>query len=206
MVARVVLVNYKKFPWPLHTRRYMYAEAFQRNRQTYLKVLLHVFLLPIRTAHCETEGQPINQQREKYMSLLKTLTKTYNTANPESIKEDFKSSVIVATGKDNITHTDVADLVSLYAQYSICYLQAVAMTLDEPVGMQSTMKFMNSLIAEFVHAAQLHYYHMEGNYSIVDKAIQVALDGDGYISQDAVLEIVGDIELSHAEEEFEEVE
>ena len=140
------------------------------------------------------------------MSLLKTLTKTYNMANPESIKEDFKSSVIIATGKDNITHTDVADLVSLYAEYSVCYLQAVAMTLDEPVGMQATMKFMNSLIAEFVHAASLHYYHMEGNYSIVDKAIQIALDGDGHISQEAVENIIGDIELSHVEEEIEEVE
>ena len=134
------------------------------------------------------------------MSLLKTLTKTYNMANPESIKEDFKSSVIISADSENVTPTQVADLVALYAEYSICYLQAVAMTLDEPVGMQATMKFMNSLIAEFVHSASLHYYHMEGNYSIVDKAIQVALDGDGHISTEEVEDIIGDIELSHMED------
>jgi len=135
------------------------------------------------------------------MSLLKTLTKTYNMADPQSIKEDFKSSVIIAADSERVTPTQVADLVSLYTEYSICYLQAVAMTLDEPVGMQSTMKFMNSLIAEFVSKADLHYYHMEGSYSIVDKAIQKALDGDGHISVEEVETIVGDIELSYVEEE-----
>ena len=140
------------------------------------------------------------------MSLLKTLTKTYNMASPESIKEDFKSTVIMSADSDNVTDTQVADLVSLYTEYSICYLQAVAMTLDEPVGMQATMKFMNSLIAEFMHSASLHYYHKEGSYSIVDKAIQKALDGDGHIDIEEVKLLIGEIELSYVEEPEEELE
>ena len=122
-------------------------------------------------------------------------------ADPESIKEDFKSTVIIASDSEVVTDTQVADLVSLYVEYSICYLQAVAITLDDPVGMQSTMKFMNSLIAEFMHAASLHYYHKEGNYSVVDKAIQQALDGDGHISVEEVKLLIGEIELSYVEEE-----
>lgn len=137
------------------------------------------------------------------MSLLKTLTKAYHLASPESIKEDFKSSVILATEGDTVTPKQVSELVSLYTEYSICYLQSVAMTLDEPQGMASTMKFMNSLIAEFMNKANLHYFHMEEGYSIVDKAIQVALDGNGHISEVEVEEIIGEIELSYVEPEEE---
>lgn len=134
------------------------------------------------------------------MSLLKTLTNNYKMDDAADIKDAFKSAIIEATENENITPTNVADLVSLYAEYSVSYLQEVAMTLDEPVGMQATMKFMNSLIAEFMHSAKLHYYHMEGNYSIVDKAVQKALDGDGHITLEEVENIIGDIELSHIQD------
>ena len=139
------------------------------------------------------------------MSLLKTLTNTYTMASPESIKEDFKYSTIIAAESDNVTDTQVAALIALYTEYSICYLQAVAITLDDPVGMQSTMKYMNSLIAEFMHAASLHYYHKEAGYSVIDKAIQQALDSEGTISIEEVKVLMGEIELSYVEEE-EEVE
>jgi hypothetical protein len=63
------------------------------------------------------------------------------------------------------------------------------------------MKFMNSYIAEACNVTGLHYFHMEGTFSIVDKAVQGALDNGGTISTEAVKAIIEEIEESYIQDE-----
>jgi alpha-N-acetylglucosamine transferase len=68
------------------------------------------------------------------------------------------------------------------------------------------MKFMNSYIVSFLHELELHYYDKEQGYSVIDKAVQAALDNEGTVSVKEISNIVEEIEASYVEEDVEDVE
>lgn len=138
------------------------------------------------------------------MSLLKSydLVRKEPAMNNEDIKGAFLD--IIATADGNYTQTDVVALLTLYTAISINYIEEVATSLTDNVPLSSTLKFMNSYIAELVHKANLHYYHKEDGYSIVDKPIQFALDNGGLVTTEYVEECISEIEGSYFEEEYED--
>lgn len=139
-----------------------------------------------------------------------SLIKAYNlqlegNRDLSDIKTDFLLALEAAMmDTSNFTKEDIASLIKYYTEYSVEYLQTVAQTLEEPYDASSTMKFMNSYIASLMHEAKLHYYNKEKGYSIIDKAVQHALDNQGLISEAEIFEIFGEIEASYIEEELEE--
>ena len=139
------------------------------------------------------------------MSLLKVYRNELLSRPLESILGDFKDAFHVGAS-DRFTKDDVITLVAFYAEFGVAYLQYVSETFEEPEGSQQTMKFMNSLIAEAVHEAGLHYYDKERGYSIVDKAVQAAIDNGGIPLTSDVRKIVQEIEESHIEETFEDMD
>jgi hypothetical protein len=108
--------------------------------------------------------------------------------------------------KEEVTQEDVLALVAFYAEYGVSYMTMIATSLEEPRGASETMKFMNSLIAEAVTAAGLHYFNLERGFSIVDKAVQSALDNGGVPSTQAIMDIIKEIEDSYIEPDVEEEE
>lgn len=140
------------------------------------------------------------------MSLIKAFKNTNSVRTFAPIMTDFKMALEAAMMDDKMTAEDVALLTSYYAEYSVSYLTYVATSLTEPKDASQTMKFMNSYIAETCNAAGLHYFHMEGTFSIVDKAVQGALDNGGTISTEAVKAIIAEIEESYVEDEIPEEE
>jgi hypothetical protein len=138
------------------------------------------------------------------MSLFKAynLVRTAPALDNVDIKGTFLD-VIAMTGEE-VTRENVVALVSLYTSYSINYLEAVATSLEDFPEASASMKFMNSYIAEAVHKAGLHYYHMEGSHSIIDKPIQFALDNGGVVTTAYVEECIQEIEDSYIEPEVEE--
>ena len=63
------------------------------------------------------------------------------------------------------------------------------------------MKFMNSYIATFVTEAGFHYYNKEQGFSIIDKAVQAALDTNGVVSEEQIDDFITEIEDSYVEVE-----
>lgn len=98
----------------------------------------------------------------------------------------------------------VAVLVNLYTDYACEYLRISALTLKQPEGSDDTMKLMNSIIAEFVHLAHLHYFDLERGYSIIDKALQNKLDNNENACSGDVLKVIEEIEASYAEQQEDE--
>ncbi len=149
------------------------------------------------------------------MSLLKAYHIELDPARTlELIKADFTSSlegVMTEIDKKQFvheTHEDalLAGMIALYAEYSVAYLHAVATTLEEPKNASDSMKFMNSYIVSFLHELELHYYDKEQGYSVIDKAVQAALDNEGTVSVKEISNIVEEIEASYVEEDVEDVE
>jgi len=140
------------------------------------------------------------------MSLLKARVMYSNLpiSDTSVIRNEFLDLV------DNILSTDtkiasteqIVNIVQLYIEASINYLIDAA-CLNDNADLHSTMKFMNSYLAEFMHGSGLHYFHQEG-MTIVDLAMQEALDNGGILSSDVAQDIIARIEGSYAEEVEEE--
>lgn len=135
-----------------------------------------------------------------------SLLKAYNL-NPSDL------TVYEMTAKFSDIYQDLADekkfdavsvavLVNIYTDYACEYLRVSARTLTAPPEFDQTMKFMNSIIAEFVHLAGLHYFDLDRGYSIIDKALQKKLDNRG--GNVDVLAIIEEIEASYAEPQEDE--
>lgn len=127
-------------------------------------------------------------------------------ADLELLEENFLEVVGNIADTDKADMADVIAMVTIYASYSCNYLQYVATSLRDDPETSQTMKFMNSYIAETVSKAGLHYYNKEHGYSIIDKAVQAALNGDGTVSCGEVTEFIEEIEQSYVEPEIEEYE
>ena len=143
------------------------------------------------------------------MSLLKAYMNTKTVRPRSEVVVDFKTMIEACVLSDIITKEDVATAIAFYAEYSLAYLTEVSQTLEDPVGAGSAMKFMNSYIAEFTNKAGLHYFDLDKGYSVVDKAVQLALDVGGFPPVVDVVAIIDAIEESYVEvlpEDFEELE
>lgn len=137
-----------------------------------------------------------------------SLFKAYNLVRTEAPLDnnDLKGTfldIIAMTGEE-VTEEQVVALISIYTAYSINYLEGVATSLEDFPEASASMKFMNSYIAEAVHKAGIHYYHMEGSHSIIDKPIQYALDNGGVCTTEYIQECIKEIEDSYIEPEIEE--
>ena len=144
------------------------------------------------------------------MSLLKAYHIQLDPARTlELIKADF-TAVIAAVMEGTKNGTKfwkeelLAHLVIYYTEYSVTYLNHVSINLDEPSEATESMKFMNSYIVSLIHEAKLHYYDHAQGFSVIDKAVQKALDNHGFLTVSDVTEIFGVIEASYIEEEPEE--
>jgi len=146
------------------------------------------------------------------MSLLKGYN-SLNTRKRSEVQEDFLLTIDKMMAEPQpedetelclIAEDTLLELVQLYAEYSVSYLRDVAQTLTEPKDANNTMKFMNSYIAEVTNRAGVHYFNAEQGYSIIDKAVQLALDNNGLVTHDEVQDIINDIEESYVEETEEE--
>lgn len=140
------------------------------------------------------------------MSLFKAFRNTNSVRTLNHIKKDFQMVFEQLADKEEITREDVLALVAFYAEYGVSYMTMIATSLEEPRGASETMKFMNSLIAEAVSAAGLHYFNLERGFSIVDKAVQSALDNGGVPSTTAISDIIQEIEDSYIEPDVEDEE
>lgn len=140
------------------------------------------------------------------MSLFKAFRNTNSVRTLNHIKKDFQVVFEQLADKEEITREDVLALVAFYAEYGVSYMTMIATSLEEPRGASETMKFMNSLIAEAVSAAGLHYFNLERGFSIVDKAVQSALDNGGVPSTTAISDIIQEIEDSYIEPDVEDEE
>lgn len=138
------------------------------------------------------------------MSIMKAYRNTTHTRDEDEILVSFQTAFENAMDKDASEHSDVVALVISYAEYGVAYLRQVAFTFHAPERIQNTMKYMNSVIAEAVNEAGLHYYNQEHGFSIVDKAVQAALDGGGVVTPDEINAIIDEIEVGYLETEAEE--
>ena len=137
------------------------------------------------------------------MSLIKALKGDYSTRKLEDIREDFKNAFEAFISADEYSTEAVTTLVTLYTEYAVAYMVEISATLTEPKGASETMKFMNSIIAEMVNKADLHYFNQEHGFSIIDKSVQAALDA-GQITVQQVMNIINEIEESYKEPESDE--
>lgn len=137
------------------------------------------------------------------MSLFKAynLKRKSKPATFDDLRGDFLD--VIANCTDKATRDDVVTMISLYTAFSVRYLEIVSVTLKDPEGASESMKFMNSLIAEAVHMAGLHYYDRERGHSIVDKPIQFALENGGVVTVDYINACIDSIEESYKEDEEE---
>lgn len=136
------------------------------------------------------------------MSLIKARNfKVMAGRNLELIKGDFIGAVNGCfMAIDTLSPKDIAYLVKYYAEYSAYYLREVAKNLKEPKDSQQTMKFMNSYIATMMHEADLHYFNKEHGFSIIDKAVQMALEKDfAQLELEDIFNIIDEIEQSYVE-------
>jgi len=139
------------------------------------------------------------------MSLIKALQNfsTSQLRDLSDIKEDFQAAFEWLAedlkGDYQCSVNDVATLVGLYAEYGAAYMALIAVTLEEPKDSSTTMKFMNSIIAEAVSKAGLHYFNLEHGFSIVDKAVQSAVDNGGIPLEKDILAVIQEIEDSYKE-------
>ena len=137
------------------------------------------------------------------MSLIKALKGDYSTRKLEDIRDDFKQAFEAFISADEYSQEAVTTLVTLYTEYAVAYMVEISATLIEPKGASETMKFMNSIIAEMVNKADLHYFNQEHGFSIIDKSVQAALDA-GQITVQQVMNIINEIEESYKEPESDE--
>jgi hypothetical protein len=139
------------------------------------------------------------------MSLFKAFSMELD---PDLYYQDLKESfldVIYSTEKaGTVTKDDVVALVSVYASVGALYMWEVAVNLEDVPELKESMKFMNSFIAEAVGKAGLHYFEAEQGYSIVDKAVQQALDNNGVASVEAIEGFINEIEESYKEDELDD--
>lgn len=142
------------------------------------------------------------------MSILKAYRAGFTTRNEEEILSDFQSAFEDAADRaeGETTTLDVVALVAFYAEFGAAYLRRAAYTLSEDTGASASMKFMNSIIAEVMHEASLHYYNKEHGHSVVDRAVQLALDNDGVPTTEGIVAIIEEIEATHIPDEEEELE
>lgn len=139
------------------------------------------------------------------MSLFKAYSNMTTARSLDKIREDFQVVFDrIAENQDTVTPVDVAEMTQLYAEYGATYMSLIAVSLQEPKGASETMKFMNSIIAEVVTKADLHYFDLERGFSIVDKAVQAALDNGGVPTMKSVMDIITEIEDSYKEEDVED--
>jgi len=140
------------------------------------------------------------------MSLLKAYNITRNTGRSlEKIKTDFMRTIeYCVVDLTNIGKIDIAHLIKYYVEYSTVYLSQVAQTLEEPKLASETMKFMNSFIVSILYEAELHYYDKEKGFSLIDKAVQEALDNNGIITVEYAISLIDEVEESYVEEDFDE--
>jgi len=124
------------------------------------------------------------------MSLLKA--REWINVDADSYS-DLEQNFQIALDFEDISESLLASLIDIYAVYSVLYLREVAFTLKEPIGIQQTMKFMNSYIAEIAHKLKVPYFHKEEGYSLIDKAVQFVLDNGTQDSIDYVKDIMRDI-------------
>lgn len=139
------------------------------------------------------------------MSLIKAYKlKTQAGRNLELIKGDFIGAVNSCFMKiDSVGATDIAYLVKYYAEYSAYYLREVAKNLREPKDAQQNMKFMNSYIATMLHEGKLHYFNKEQGFSIIDKAVQLALEKEyAQLEIEDIFAIIDEIETSYVEKDL----
>jgi hypothetical protein len=139
------------------------------------------------------------------MSLLKAFKNESSVRTLDYIKRDFQTAFeqIIEAGHEDQA-LSVSTLVQFYAEYGVSYMTMISTSLEEPHGASETMKFMNSFIAELVNASGLHYFNLERGFSIVDKAVQKALDNGGVVSHTDVMAIIEEIEASYIEPDVEE--
>lgn len=130
------------------------------------------------------------------MSLLKTYRNDIVSRPMGTILDDFRAAAYNGT-VGQVTREDVITLVAFYAEYAVAYLDRVAETFEPVKDASETMKFMNSFIAEAVNEAGLHYYNFEKGWSIVDRAVQAALDNGGVALVSDIAAVVAEIEASH---------
>lgn len=140
------------------------------------------------------------------MSILKAYRASFVTRDADDILMSFQHTLEDALDNGDLTREDVVALVAFYAEFGVNYLRTVAYTFRDPNGSQESMKFMNSVIAEAVHEAGLHYYNKEHGYSIIDKAVQEALDNDGVVTVAVINRIIDEIEETYIEDEEVELE
>ena len=138
------------------------------------------------------------------MSLFKAIKNEQSVRTLEYIKKDFKQVFEGLADQPEVTKEDVVALVAFYAEFGVSYMTMIATSLDEPRGASETMKFMNSIIAEAVNMAGLHYFNLERGFSIVDKAVQSGLDNGGKPSTEEIIAIIKEIEDSYIEPDVEE--
>ena len=138
------------------------------------------------------------------MSLFKAHKNNCKVRTLDEIKQDFKDFFDTLVDAPTITKEDVVTLTAFYAEFGVAYMMAISTTLDEPKGASDTMKFMNSIIAEAVNAAGLHYFNLDRGFSLVDKAVQSGLDNNGVPKTDDILAIIQEIEESYIEPDVEE--
>ena len=98
------------------------------------------------------------------MSLLKTYRNPLVPRNLTEILNDFQGA-LYSIAQHTITKEDVVTLVAFYAEYGVAYLDMIAATFEKPKGASDTMSFMNSVIAEAINEAGLHYYNKERGWS-----------------------------------------
>lgn len=140
------------------------------------------------------------------MSLFKAIKNEKSVRTLGVIKNDFKQVFEGLADQEVVTKEDVVALVAFYAEYGVSYMTMIATSLEEPRGASETMKFMNSIIAEAVTAAGLHYFNLERGFSIVDKAVQSGLDNGGKPSTADIIAIIDEIEDSYIEPDVEDEE
>jgi hypothetical protein len=130
-----------------------------------------------------------------------SLLKAYNLQKPVKygqLKEEFQAVFAdICEDTEATSIDDLADLLEIYAEYSVQYLQTVAITLSDPAGVQDTMKYMNSIIAEVSRLVGVHYYHANGS-TLVDKPVQDALDD--ILTLEGIKAWIAEIEASYIEE------
>jgi hypothetical protein len=131
-----------------------------------------------------------------------SLLKAYNLQKPVKygqLKEEFQAVFAdICEDTEATSIDDLADLLEIYAEYSVQYLQTVAVTLSDPSGVQDTMKYMNSIIAEVSRLVGVHYYHSNGS-TLVDKPVQDALDDA--LTLEGIKAWIAEIEASYIEED-----
>jgi hypothetical protein len=134
------------------------------------------------------------------MSLLKAFNLPSETIIRDftDIEVEFLSVIEEITDKNSASTEQLAGLVALYAEYGCAYMCHIC-DLAPNDRASANMKIMNSYLAEVCRKAGSNYYHKEEGYTLVDKAVQEALNNRGRCSVEKALEFIADIDASYLE-------